>query len=1015
MNSTQGQRRSAFIALIAGLFAVLAGVSSLAQVADREATSEAPASVATDLTQALTVETPEAKDKAPARTAPYGEAEIRRALQYQVSRSAAVNPYYILGPDDEIIINLWGKQNQTFSAVVDNDGFVTLRMDIPRRGAPADRSPSEVRFSVNGLYFKDLKMRVVRELARLSSDIDPQRPESSPILVDVNLGRIRGITITVWGEVQKQGQWTLNTTISSVFNALAAAGGPTPNASLREIVVRRPGNTIDHVDLQQFDLYEMLTRGRFDEALFHLKDGDIVIVPRKRGLTEIKGEVKWPGQYEVKTSETLQSLIMIAGGLTPRADPHKIGVLRGQNPENERFVAVDYTSNPDFIVADGDEIEILAQPLARRLNLVEIKGDGVRQPGKFAYRKGMTFGDLIAQAGGLYDDAVLDNAVLVRTLEDYSLSFSTVNLKQILEGKSEGDTLHLAPMDKLFVYSKYFKQGGDKFVRIEGHVKEPGEFPLASNMTLSDLIFMAGGFGDPDFVKQVYLERGDIVRRASGQEVLIPFHLGRLLGGDKGENHALESGDVVRIYSVKEIEGQKQVTVSGHVKYPGAYRLTQNMRLRDLLFEGGGFDDSDFLKATYLDRADLIRVDARSHARTILPVDLRRVLEGDPAANLALESLDELIVYAFDQFRDQRAVTISGEVRNPNEFPLTENMTLADLLSLANGLTDMADAGNIEIARFPPPDAMTARAAQLITVSLGETDPAAVRLQDRDRVVVRRRAELTSKSTVTVSGWVVRPGPYVLVNRSETLSDVIQRADGFVRGAAPEAAYLLRRAPAGGPRADEDKTGTGADDEDNTGAGADEARAESKARVAIDLPRALDDPHGPYDVPLLDGDEVCVPERNWIVEVRGEALAPGLLQFIEGDRAPDYVARAGGYTINADKRRVVVIYPNGEARKARRGWFFSREIKPGSVIVVPGKDGKYPLMAPLTLPPASKAMVASRPAPEAGVAGRAEQTGPEPERPARPSLQPEVQTAPDRAETTGTLLRIKAAPAGSAP
>jgi protein involved in polysaccharide export with SLBB domain len=106
-----------------------------------------------------------------------------------------------------------------------------------------------VRFSVNGVLFKDLKEKIVRELSKLTADIDPVHPEASAILADVSLGAIRGINIMVMGEVKAPGQYTMKTTISSVFNALAVAGGPTPDGSLREIMVRRPGNAVDRADL----------------------------------------------------------------------------------------------------------------------------------------------------------------------------------------------------------------------------------------------------------------------------------------------------------------------------------------------------------------------------------------------------------------------------------------------------------------------------------------------------------------------------------------------------------------------------------------------------------------------------------------------------------------------------------------------------------------------------------------------------------------------------------------------
>ncbi|MCX7048281.1 MAG: SLBB domain-containing protein, partial [Candidatus Sumerlaeota bacterium] len=322
----------------------------------------------------------------------FGEKEFLRAMDFRVNQSAPVNPNYVIGPKDKIVINLWGKKSQTYYAVVDENGFVALSIE-----------GVEIRFLVNGIAFKDLRMKVIREMSKYTTDIDPSHPDSSPILVDVTLGEIRGIQIMVVGEVKRPGQYTFNSTISSIFNILAAAGGLTNKGSLRNITVRRSGGETSKVDLYQLDVYDLLTSGTLDEKMYNLQDRDILIVPTKRRVVKVMGEVKRFGLFELKDEETLQSLMKIAGGLTPNADPAKLDIVRAMGVKEMTFISVDLTKQPTMPLEDGDEVTINAKPKTRRLNMVEIKGEGVRQAGQYEYIEGMTLGDLITKAGGFFE------------------------------------------------------------------------------------------------------------------------------------------------------------------------------------------------------------------------------------------------------------------------------------------------------------------------------------------------------------------------------------------------------------------------------------------------------------------------------------------------------------------------------------------------------------------------------------------------------------------------------------
>ncbi|NQU24270.1 MAG: SLBB domain-containing protein, partial [Candidatus Nealsonbacteria bacterium] len=880
---------------VAALFASLFLPFSYAQI---EGKSETPSlRRSTSAQQSLP---PEKADT----TAIYGRAEIQAAVGREPVAAAAVDPHYMLGPRDEIIVNLWGKETRTLRATVDETGYVIFAM-------PDEVGEDiEIRFSVNGLFFSDLKKKVARELSRETADIDPLNLESSAIQVDVTLGRIRGIHVTVMGEVAEPGNYQLKTTVSSVLDMLGLCGNVTARGSLREIRVRRGDGNVDEIDLYQYLLSaDQLAETLSSPGVLQLREGDIMIVPPLSRTVTFKEGVKRPGSYELRDSDCLGDVVGLAGGLTPSADPQRVTILRSKDQTGMSLLGADLTRDVKRGLFDGDVIDIASKAKVRRLNAVEILGEAVKQPGRYEFQEGMTVSDLIERGGGLYEDAMLDSVVFVRTLDDYSQDFMTLDLTSSVE-EPDPKSMPLRPLDKLVVYSKFDVRGGEKYVKITGHVKEPGEVPLSADMTLSDLVFMSGGFADEDFLKEAYLERGDIIRQEHAGVVNIPFHLDRLLAEDPAENHLLQSQDSVRIYTIAEIEGEKTVSVSGHVKQPGAYPLQQDMRVADLLFLGGGFSDAGHLVTTYLDRADIVRLDPITHEANVIPVNLRKVLAGDALENIALQRLDRLHVYALEEFLDIRTATIEGEVRTPGKYDLIGNMMLTDLISRANGLTDRADHNLIEIARFPDPGRSGVDSARRIVTSLSEGS--GILLQPDDHIVVRRRAERRDKGSVSVKGYVAYPGTYVLLSHTETLSDVIERAGGFIEAAAPEAATLTRKVV---------------------------------GIVSINMVEALRNRHGPSDLVLVDGDEVFVPKENWTVEIRGQVRVPKVLQYVAGAKVSDYLEQVGGRLKNTKKSDVVIIYPNGVVNKARRdfwpfyGW---REVRPGSVIVVADKSGALP-------------------------------------------------------------------------
>jgi len=331
-----------------------------------------------------------------------------------------------------------------------------------------------------------------------------------------------------------------------------------------------------------------------------------------------------------------------------------------------------------------------------------------------------------------------------------------------------GDTtqnLQLHKLDEVRIYSIHEIEGSYT-VTIRGHVKRPGRYPLLENMNLYDLLFKAGGMLDPAYMKNTYLERADIIRIGDNalKRDILTFNLGQLLDGDTDENIRLRNQDEIFIYSMTDIEGMPSVRVSGHVRRPGRYRFQDNMTVYDLLFKSGGMLDEDYRKETYLERADLLRLNDDGITRKTIPIHIGKVLLKDPKENIHLIDKDELIVYDIFTVERKKFVTITGRVKRPGQIELTEGMSLKDLLMRAGGYTDDAFRFQAEIARIDPWNLSDNSLADIIEVDLPKTlsedrtDDQAFLLKEYDRITVMRHPNWQLQRTVTLSGEVKFPG-----------------------------------------------------------------------------------------------------------------------------------------------------------------------------------------------------------------------------------------------------------------
>ena len=396
---------------------------------------------------------------------------------------------------------------------------------------------------------------------------------------------------------------------------------------------------------------------------------------------------------------------------------------------------------------------------------------------------------------------------------------------------------------------------------ISGHVKRPGRYELfEGNMTLYDLIFKAGGFVDKEYKKRTYLKRAELVRvnEDNDEKEIIPFNLGLVLDKQGMANSVLRTDDAVRIYSVLEIEGTTgSVTISGSVKNPGSYEFFgRNMRIHDLLFKAGGFDDPQFKASIFLDRADLIRYNENRITQTIIPFHLGEVLaDKDSKQNFKLYSGDEIRVYSQTVFNTVRSVFIEGVVRNPGTYSLKTGMTIKDLILEAGGVSEDVFLYKIEVARINPEKVNEDTFAETFELEMYndytikniqysfDSNPGGVsverkdfKLEPYDYVSVRKDPYFSMQRKITVSGAVYYPGIYTIKGPDDTISDILERAGGLRPNAYAVASTFTRQGQ----------------------------------MVQVDLENILKKPYSKADVDVQDGDLIFVAKKPTITQVLGE-------------------------------------------------------------------------------------------------------------------------------------------------
>ena len=497
-----------------------------------------------------------------------------RYMSFEPNENLATPANYTLGPGDQLLIEIFGFSEASYSKTVSPEGSISI---------------SQIgQVQVGGLTIKEASEKIRKALVSKYSTL------GGGTTVSITLRQFRTIQVNIVGEVGTPGTYRISP-FSTVLNALHAAGGVTDAGTLRKIKVIRGGET------RLVDVYGYLLEGRSDSDMV-LKEGDVVLVQPYDNLVLVSGNVKRPMFYETKDGETLSKVIEYAGGFTNKAYQEDFRVIRPTGAERQIYT-VKKQDAPRFAMTDGDEV-FVDETMDRFSNKVEIRGC-VFRPGMYELGGDIaTVRQLVKIAGGPREDAFTGRAVLVREKEDLTYETLSVDLAGILTGKADDVLLRKNDILTVSSLSELHDQGT---LTINGYVMSPGTFPYADNMTVEDLILLAGGLMDG-----ASLSRVDIARRVLDPYSMMPtdtigetfsFALKDGLAVDGGEHFLLQPYDVVSVRRSPSFRAQKFVKIEGEVAFPGEYvLLSEGERLSELVRRSGGPTRQAFLAGGMLSR-----------------------------------------------------------------------------------------------------------------------------------------------------------------------------------------------------------------------------------------------------------------------------------------------------------------------------------------------------------------------------------------------------------------------------
>jgi protein involved in polysaccharide export with SLBB domain len=573
--------------------------------------------------------------------------------------SLPVGNDYILGPGDTLSLNVWGAVNSRHELTVDRNGEIM----IPKIGV----------VKVWGLSYEQGRDVINKAIGRLYKNYE----------MSITLGRLRTIQVFVVGEVEAPGSYSVSS-LSTVINALSAAGGPSRNGSLRTIRISRNGqSTVSKIPLDN-PIYGYLDR------LIGLK---LLTSEAKEARPYTKAEAarfvreaeKNIALNEKSSPAVAMELVVRMRELLPREVAQSGMAGKGQSYENglavrevdlyEMFLSGDRSK--DVRLQNGDTVFV---PVIG--SVVAVAGE-VKRPAIYEIGENATLPEVLRMAGGVTATGYTGRIQVERVKNNSSRIVLDYEPK---DGSIDAALGTLQVMDRDMIKVFPVHEAVRQIVSLKGNVVRAGEYQFRKGMRLSDLIP-----GYQALLPESYLESVEITRLAPPDfhRELLTANLRRAVEGSEPDNILLQEQDVVKVFSRWEMEEKPRVSVNGAVVNPGTFDYYPGMTVRDLITAAGSPKRNAFLETGELSRIVIVG-DKASPSR--LSLNLSKALAGDPGHNLPLQSDDVLIVRSVTDWFDasDKFIKLKGEVRFPGVYSVVRGEKISSVIERAGGYTERA-------------------------------------------------------------------------------------------------------------------------------------------------------------------------------------------------------------------------------------------------------------------------------------------------------------------------------------
>ncbi|MDK9754286.1 SLBB domain-containing protein [Vibrio sp. D173a] len=573
---------------------------------------------------------------------------------------------YTVGAGDEIVIQLFGKENTTHRLRVNRAGTINF--------------PSLGPVQVAGMSFSDvrdsLNQRVKEQMIGVRSDI--------------SLGEMRTMQVFVMGDAYKPGAYTVSA-LTTISQAIYYSGGFGESGALRNVQLKRNGQVI-----RKLDMYDLLLKGDARNDV-RLLPGDVVFIGAVGNTIAIDGEVNRPAIYEVKSGETYKQAIQMAGGFTANAYSDQIEVKRYAAKGARDALTLNFSQSHDqqTKVKDGDVVNVLKknEELTR---YVQIEGD-VRHPGFIEWKNGLRVADLFQSVDTSFNStADVNYAVVVREINPQrDIEVYQVNLANAILSPSSKDNLKLNSRDRVLVFNRFNNEDLDTLADQDTVTKaktlEQAQFKAELDQQKEQEV-MSSSVAISSATDNMSMGQSSI---EESEQPKIIFRGKEITKEDfdalkQNTRRTLLAPVLLQLQQQSRLGLAPQIAeVFGEVKHPGRYPLTPRMSVSTLIEAAGGLTYNAFTINAELARTVISSKDERASI-DVERIDLRKAIQGSTADDAILVGRDRLNILEKPNVKLQSTVTLQGEVRFPGTYTVRQGETLGELLERAGGLTEFA-------------------------------------------------------------------------------------------------------------------------------------------------------------------------------------------------------------------------------------------------------------------------------------------------------------------------------------